>query len=98
MPRLVSSAKIDASRSVPSRYGSMRESCEPRCMSRPTSSTFGSAAATCGDVHDVVVRDAELVPLAARLDVVVRRVERDLRVHANRHARADLAFAARAGR
>ena len=46
-----------------------------------------SSAATCADVHDVVVRNAELVPLAARLDVVVRRLERDFGIDAQRDAR-----------
>src|SRR4051812_18382323 len=38
------------------------------------------------------MRNPELVALAARLDVVVWRVERDLRIDAQRHARAYPAF------
>ena len=71
----------------------MRESCEPRCMSRPTRSTCASPAATSRHVDDIVVRNAELVSLAAGLDVVVRRVERDLGIHAKRHARRRPALA-----
>src|SRR6185436_4511723 len=51
------------------------------------------AGCNLSDMHDVVVGDAELVAATTGLDVVVRRLESDFRIHAQRYSRAQPALA-----
>ena len=69
--------------------------CDPMCMSSPTSCRFGRSRDLAGHARHVVERDAELVPLLARADVLVRVVDGDLRIHAQRHGRDDARARAR---
>src|SRR4051812_15952385 len=50
---------------------------------------MGQLVRELGDATCVVERNAELVTTLPRADVLVRRLDRDLRIHANRHRRAD---------
>src|SRR6185437_5086643 len=45
------------------------------------------------DVQRFIIWNAELVASAAGLDVLVRRIERDLRIHPDRYGRPQPAFA-----
>ena len=83
-----------SSRSTPSRYGSRRKSCEPMCMSSPTQRDVSAAprprarrASTSSNGMP------NLAPLSPGLDVVVRRVDGDLGIHAQRDRRDHAALA-----